>query len=238
MKTIKIRDVRGPLLDELAQQRQLVGITSNRVLVAVLVPVTRAWVEGLVEANFSRIEQNVLAGERELGSGRATSLDDVLRADVPAGPQSVASSSSNDPLGALTALPGVSSVAGMAVRGLSSVRSAMGLFPDSEHDGPPPMEAVRIGDLSGSRIELAGQAGQTLALTNGRVLVGVLVPVTQQLVEHLVDQNLSRIMYNIAQGELEATSGESMVTLDDVLTEKPAEPVNPADKLELPARGR
>lgn len=229
MKTVKIRDVRGPLLEELARERRLVGITSNRVLVAVLLPVTGAWVESLIEANLSRLEQNVKLGERELATGSAESLDDLVASSAPEDALLAPAAHAEARVSSHVS-PGRTSVAGVATRGLASIRTAMRLGSGSANPSqmespqpPPPMQAVRIGDLSGALIEEAGSTGQTLAVTNGGVLVGVLVPVTQQLVEHLVDQNMSRILWNIAEGELEATSGASLTNLDDLV---PAESGN------------
>ena len=86
--------------------------------------------------------------------------------------------------------------------------------PQSSHS--PSVRTVRVGDLSAKLIEEAGAAGQTLALTYDRVLVGTAVPVTRGLVEFLVEQNMSRVLYNIALGEKEVSEGGPLTTLDQV----------------------
>jgi len=76
------------------------------------------------------------------------------------------------------------------------------------------VRTVRIGDLSAAVIEKAGAAGQTLAVTHERELIGMLIPVTQNLVQFLIEQNISRVLYNIHQGEKELTIPGTMTTLD------------------------
>ena len=60
---------------------------------------------------------------------------------------------------------------------------------------------IRIGDLSAAQIEKAGANGQTLAITHDRKLIGILIPVTQGLVQFLIERNISRVLTNIRQGE-------------------------------------
>lgn len=85
------------------------------------------------------------------------------------------------------------------------------------------MHTVRIGELSAERIEQAGAAGQILALTHDRELVGILIPVTQGLVQFLIEQNMSRVLYNIGLGEKQLAAHDKMTTLEQAL-----EPVSPA----------
>lgn len=65
----------------------------------------------------------------------------------------------------------------------------------------PPVRTVRIGDLTARVIGEAGVAGQTLAITHDRQLTGIIVPVTRDLVEFLLEENMSRVLYSIAEAE-------------------------------------
>ena len=77
---------------------------------------------------------------------------------------------------------------------------------------------VRIGKLSASLIEEAAAAGQTIAVTNERKLIGIVIPVTPGLVEFLLEQNMSRVLYNIALGEKQISTPDKMITLDEALS--------------------
>src|SRR4051812_8223070 len=79
MKTIKIRELRGSTLEASARADELVGLTRDRALIAVVIPMGQAWVEHLVEQNWSRVMQSVATAEAELSSGAELStLEDVL----------------------------------------------------------------------------------------------------------------------------------------------------------------
>jgi hypothetical protein len=56
-----------------------------------------------------------------------------------------------------------------------------------------------------------------LVVTDRRQLVGIIVPITQQLVAHLIETNLSRDKRSVVQGEREYQSG-SAKTLAEVLS--------------------
>ena len=58
-----------------------------------------------------------------------------------------------------------------------------------------------MGDLSAARIEKAGVNGQTLAVTHDRNLIGILIPVTQDLVQFLIERNMSSVLDSIRRGE-------------------------------------
>ena len=66
---------------------------------------------------------------------------------------------------------------------------------------PSVVRPIRIGDLSAAQIEKAGVNGQTLAITHDRRLIGILIPVTQGLVQFLIERNISRVLHNIRHGE-------------------------------------
>jgi hypothetical protein len=75
---------------------------------------------------------------------------------------------------------------------------------------------VSLRDISGRVLEEAAQRDEPIVLTTDRVVAGVIFPVSQSLVIQLVEQNLSRILYNIQAGEKELDTG-TMTTLDDAL---------------------
>jgi hypothetical protein len=76
---------------------------------------------------------------------------------------------------------------------------------------------VHLSDLSASRLKEAGAAGQTFAIVHDRELIGIIIPVTRGLVEFLIEQNMSRVLYNTALGEKQTTVTDNMTTLDEVL---------------------
>ena len=98
---------------------------------------------------------------------------------------------------------------------LSAVRHAMS--PSHDPGGPAKLETntVRIGELSGPVIREAARTGQTLAVTDRRELVGVIIPVDERLVAHIVEENLSRIYRNVLEGERELRAGPTR-TLEDL----------------------
>jgi antitoxin (DNA-binding transcriptional repressor) of toxin-antitoxin stability system len=65
----------------------------------------------------------------------------------------------------------------------------------------PQVRTVRIGDLTARLIAESGAAGQTIAVTHDRQLTGIIVPVTRDLVEFLLEENMSRVLYSIAEAE-------------------------------------
>jgi len=60
-----------------------------------------------------------------------------------------------------------------------------------------------IRELSAPAIARAAEHRQLIHITNGGVLAGVLVPVSNSEVQQLVDQNLTRVIHNINRGERE-----------------------------------
>ncbi|MFB9704376.1 hypothetical protein [Rhodococcus aetherivorans] len=237
METIKIRDVRGDLIEELAQAGKLVGITNNRVLVGVLCPVTQRWIEHVVEMNYSRLQQNLPAGEREVASKQPlTTLDELLESQEEAEMPLQSDSNQAGVMGAF--LPDIGKMVTATTSGAIHVAGALHALltacgPGSDKAEPQTTsimeetKTVRIGDLSGAVIEKAGRDGQMILVTNDRVLVGIIVPVTKQLVAHVVEQNLSRVMYNITQGEREVKEGHTS-TLEDVLREADQDSQDPS----------
>lgn len=237
MKTISVRDLRGKSLAADARQGVLVGITNYRVLIGVLVPVTPAWVEHLIEYNWSRVRQNIDESEHEAATDTpAVTLDATLIdiRDDPAGLEPAKTGDSHlrlaaaaaSAIGALTGNAELSDVAEqLCVKVVQPLQVAMagpGYSGSAEAGNSPSVHTVRVGDVSASLIEDAGRNGQTLALTHDRVLIGIVIPVTSGLVQFLIEQNMSRVLYNIAVGEKENTAGEPFTTLDQVTSPAPA----------------
>ena len=79
--------------------------------------------------------------------------------------------------------------------------------------GPSPL-TVRIGDLTANVIEEAGAGGRTLAVTHDRELIAILIPVTRNLVEFLLEQNLSRVFENVGAAAKEIAAGRPMTSLN------------------------
>lgn len=204
MRTVSVRELRGNELTEYARKGELVGIKSNRALIGVIIPVTPTWVEHLIDQNLSRLRASVAEGEDEIKRGQMMSVDALLASEPG---RTRGSSSDAEPAPAPLRFP-VERV----------LKSVVGKSQDSDANRLP-VRTVRVGDLSGREIELAGEMGQTLALTNDRVLIGIVVPVTPGLVEFLVEENITRVMYNITCGEQEIASQDSLTTLEQVRRE-------------------
>jgi hypothetical protein len=208
MIMIKIRDLRGSLIEKLSDAQELVGITNNKVLAAVMVPVTRGWVEHVIENNWSRVAQSIAEGQHERDAGRPlVSLDAALAAaDASSEPDHEA----GQPL--IETIPGIP-----LVRRLFQVLA--------HHEDDPasvsPVRVVRIGDMSGAVLGEAREADQIIAVTNERVVVAFLLPVTNRLVDHLIETNKTRVMYNVSRGQSERTSGKPLTTLGHALTLTP-----------------
>ncbi|HET7475777.1 MAG TPA: hypothetical protein VFJ97_07095 [Dermatophilaceae bacterium] len=233
METIKIRDLRGSVVERIGRSGRLVGITNNRVLSAVMVPLSPAWIEHVLEENRTRVAQNVAEGEQERRSDLPLlTLGEALtpvQADVETSPPAPAALPSLQVNGA-----GLDTASGLAlVRRLSSGLTRSGAAVDrdapADPDGEGPgagVRSVRMGDLDGSTLAAAAQAGDVIAVTNDRSLVAFLIPVTEDLVTHLIESNLSRVTYNVMRGEVERRSALGYTTIDEVVS--PAEPARSA----------
>jgi hypothetical protein len=228
MESISIRRLRGAHLQASARQGKLLAITDHRVLIGVAVPVASAWVEHLIDYNWSRVVQSIAEGEQAAADPAAlVTLDEaVLPDDEAAAAQA----------GRL-ALPLAAAVTGAVTRDAASQevigRLREALSPpqpaaDNGHPPDPPVRTVRIGDLSAHLILEAGEAGQTLAVTHERELVAIVIPVTINLVEFLIEQNMSRVLYNIGLAEKQLSTGEKFAPLDQV-TDPPASPADGPD---------
>lgn len=90
MRTLAIRELTGPALRRAAEGDEVIGITNDRILAGVLIPISREWVEQLIDQNLSRVVRNVRRGEQEITAvlqgeeqdgnhlnPRFTTLDDI-----------------------------------------------------------------------------------------------------------------------------------------------------------------
>ncbi|MCT9094164.1 ROK family protein [Streptomyces sp. ASQP_92] len=171
MKTIGIRDLSGDLIKMAAGQGEMLGITNDRLLAGVLMPLSGNTLEHLVDRDLTRIEESIRISEQELAAGEWTSLDDLMSEDRSAQPRRRAPS------------------------------------------------RVAIRNLSGARLQQAAEAAEVLVVTHGGVAVALLVPVTLQWVEHLIERNLSRIHASIERSEHEIATGK-LASLDELLEER------------------
>ena len=206
VKNISIREVRASKLRELAAEGTLAAITDNRVLAGIFCPVTQDWLTQMLAMNRSRIRESVRSGEKELANLAQLRTLDSLAAETATAPV--------DPAPVDTSAVGWNPIE--AVQDvLSAVRHAMS--PSHDAAGPAKLETktVRIGELSGPVIREAARTGQTLAVTDRRELVGVIIPVDERLVAHIVEENLSRIYRNVLEGERELRAGPPR-TLEDL----------------------
>jgi antitoxin (DNA-binding transcriptional repressor) of toxin-antitoxin stability system len=217
METVNIRSLRGTSVARTVGEGKPLAITNNKALIAVVIPVARGWVEHVINRNWSQVRQHVKEGEKALASGAPMdSLDNVV-ADPGA---ARGNPGGGDPRPDGYAVPLVAALAGRTVTQspesrqlLAAMQAALtGPARATEKTATDP-QPVRVGDLSAHMIEEAGEARQTLALTHDRQLIGIVIPVTPRLVHFLIEQNLSRIQYNIALGEKELTKPEAVATL-------------------------
>jgi hypothetical protein len=243
METVKIRDLRGTDLRERTRDGKLLAITNRGALIGVLIPVTQAWIEHLIDYNWSHVRQSVEEGEQAMASGTSMlTIDDVVAQADAHGYDEGQRHSTPERL----AVPLVAAVVGGTVMQLPETRETLErlralLNPSglAEGSAEPSARTLRIGDLSAERIEQAGAAGQVIALTHDRELVGIVIPVTQGLVEFLIEQNMSRVLYNIGLGEKQLATSDKMITLDEALEQgAPPGPVSPAPPASLADRAR
>jgi hypothetical protein len=81
---------------------------------------------------------------------------------------------------------------------------------------PPLHRTIRIGDISKQAILDAGKTGQMPVVTNCGQMLGIIIPVTQRLVAHMIEANLSRLRRTIPGGETDLRSGAAR-TLTEIL---------------------
>jgi len=213
METVNIRDIRGNALRERARNGLPLAIANHRVLIGVFIPVAAEWVEHLIEHNWSQVRQSISEGEQAMAAGTPmTTLDEVtLGADGSGGQRRI-------PL--LAAIVGrtmkTDSRSQAIIDGLRAALAPPDSRPDAVGEALEP-RMVRIGDLTAGVIEQAGEEGRIVAITHQRELVGIVIPITSDLVQFLIEQNLSRVLYSIRQGEKELGTADRLISLDQLL---------------------
>lgn len=222
METISIRDLRGKRLRECADEGRPLAVTNHRVLVGVFIPVATAWVEHLIEVNWSQVQQSIAESEQAIASGRTTlsTLDDPA---TEAAVESVTepAASGHPKKGPMKPFSLLASVAGGIIthvpqgrRLVEELHAALNPLAARHAGANSAVQTVRIGDITAELIDHAGKKGEALAITHNRELIGMIIPVTQDLVHYLIDQNVSRVLYNVGLSEMYAKSAEKLTALD------------------------
>ena len=242
METISIRDLRGTTLRESARKGKPLAITNHRVLIGVMIPVVTAWVEHVIDNNWSHVQQSITEGEQAIASGAPL----PRLQDVVADPDAPGSGEEAPQTAERLAAPLVAALAGSTVtqtaeskEALQRLQAALNPAGPGSNPAEPSIRSVRIGDVSAAVIEKAGDTGQTLAITHDRELIGIVIPVTQRLVEFLIEQNVSRVLYNIGLGVKQINAPDKLSTLDDVLDQASSDEQIPSRaSSDAPARRR
>jgi len=220
METVSIRNLRGASLRERARRGRPLAITNHRVLIGVFIPVAAAWVEHLIEYKWSHVLQTIAEGEQAIASSTPLATLDDLIAE-----RDSAESHPGQHVLEPSAIPLLASIAGGTVAQAPQTRQVVerlraAFNPTARLETGPAEESVRtvrIGDLKAELIEQAGLAHQTLAVTHARELIGIVIPVTPDLVGFLIEQNVSRVLYNIGLSEKQLSADDGLTTLDELL---------------------
>jgi len=219
MEKISIRELRGKALLDRARKGEPLAITNYRVIIGVIIPAAEAWAQHLICQNWPHVQQSIIKAEEALAAGgpMATIQDEIPEPDDNDGRDQQIPMPLEAALvdGAIAQTP----QSREAIRQLHAAWNlAAPAGPGGDPDSPPAVQdirTVRIGDLSAGVIGEAGVNKEALAVTHDRELIGILVPVTQDLVQFLIEQNMSRVLGNIDQGEEQLESGTTMTTLDE-----------------------
>src|ERR1700723_2945297 len=75
------------------------------------------------------------------------------------------------------------------------------------------METVSIRDLRGATLRDRAREGKPLAITNHRVMIGVVIPVVPAWGEHIVCYNWSHVRQSIDEAEGALADGRAMTAL-------------------------
>lgn len=222
METVSIRNLRGDDLYRRAQKGQPVAITNRGTLIGVVIPVASAWVEHLIDYNWSHVRQSIVEGEQAMAADtQLITIQDVVPEEDVSSRAGARGESTPERL----AVPLVAALTGDTVARTPQTEEAIARLrtvlnpsaPAPWEKGSSVITVVRMGDLTAKLIEKAGADGQTLALTYNGQLIAVVIPVTRNLVEFLIEQNLSRILYNIGLAEDKIRTQDKMTTLEDAL---------------------
>ena len=216
METVSIRHLRGGLLRDRARRGRPLAVTSHRVLIGIVIPVD-AWVESFVDYNWSPVWQSITEGERAVTAGKPIAmLDDVIN-DVDAAVWQSDDVPDDESEG--MAPPFLGTAAGAAMEEESeSLNETLTFLSESI----PTVSTVRTidvwdlyYDLIDGRIGRRAVGTPAVAVTDEQEVVSVFVPMTQDLVEDILEKNMSRVLYDIALAEKQLDATEEMITLDE-----------------------
>src|SRR5438105_3442666 len=88
METVSIRNLRGESLRENALKGEPLAITSRGALIGVIIPVAAAWVEHLIDYNWSRVRQSIVEGEQAMAADTPMiTIEDVATEESATGHQ-------------------------------------------------------------------------------------------------------------------------------------------------------
>ena len=209
MQTISIRNLRGEPLRQTALKGKLLAITNRGTLIGVIIPATAEWLEHLIDHNWVHVRQSIAEGEEAIAAETPITIQNVF-------PEENAADYRAADMADGTVAQALDSEETLERLRVALNPSATDAEPEDRPSGPSVI-TVRIGELSAARIEEVGAEGQILAITHERELIGILIPVTRDLVGFLIEQNLSRILYNTALGERQLSTPDKLTTLDQAL---------------------
>ena len=205
MKTVGIRELNAPKFEELVNDGNLTGITSDRVLVGVFSPIGEQWLDHLLQMNESRLKQSIEEGENLLASGKLLTTLDDLDLDAPATGATVGivSSDRGRPIAAAIHKHPFATAHDL----LERVGRVMNHSEAKTDAQPPQPRTIRIGDIGKQPILDAAKAGEMLVVTNRGQILGIIIPVTQRLMARMIEANLSRLRRTIPEGEADLQRG-------------------------------
>jgi hypothetical protein len=222
METVSIRNLRGASLQETARSGKPLAITNHRVLIGVFIPVATAWLEHLIDLNWSQVRDSIAEGEQAMASDLPMATLGDLAADVAG---SELDEPGDYPMPRQLAIPLAAAMTGQVLTQspqgqalIERMRAALTVPVNGQvnSSAEPTVRTVRIGDLTAGLIEQVGLAGQTVAITHERQLIGIVIPVTPGLVQFLIEQNLYRVIDSIRLAEKQLQAPAKLTTLDDV----------------------
>jgi hypothetical protein len=203
MKAISIRNLRRNGPRDNALKGMPLAITNRGALIGVFVPVAAAWIEHLINYNWSHVRQSIVEGEQSLSTAfSVVTQDGTIPEEDTIDYEQGQARRARQRTESLERLQSASN------------SSASGARQESRSAGPSVI-TVRIGDLTAHLIEETGANAQFLAVIHDRELIGVIIPVTRSLMNFLIEQNMSRILGNIALSERDIRTQDKMTTLDE-----------------------
>ncbi|ROP33336.1 hypothetical protein [Couchioplanes caeruleus] len=81
------------------------------------------------------------------------------------------------------------------------------------------MRMVSIRNLRGEELKRCAHAGELVGVMRTRRLIGVMIPITPNWVAHVIDNNWSRVLQSVTEGERALADGAPLRTLENALTD-------------------